>query len=135
MRKITTLIVAALYVIGIVVIGLFGMKIFNLGGSVYATNVVLMNGEIEQVSKDMKLIWLGDYYDGMTFQLEWKVYPEDATDKSVYFSFDQSYGHTVDENGLFTFAGGTNFTVKIVTADGSKKEDSVTLVFMAKPGA
>lgn len=103
MKKSVILIIGIIYVASIVFIGFFGMKITAYNVTVYATKVECINEEAT-IQNDYKYIIA--YYDETkppeenVYQILWKVYPDDCTNKKVDFVYDQdSKIASVDEFG------------------------------------
>ena len=62
--------------------------------------------------------------EGQQVQLHANVYPENATNKKVFWtSFDESVA-TVDENGLVTATGNGETTITVTTEDGEKTAEA-----------
>ena len=62
-----------------------------------------------------------DASGNITYQINYCVYPDNATNKSVTFMYDkQNLGVSVDKDGKVSFASGsTAITVQIISDDGN----------------
>ena len=69
---------------------------------------------------------------GDTETLTATVAPEDATNKAVTWSSNDSTVATVDESGKVTAVGAGTATIKATAADGSGKSDTCTVTVTAK---
>ena len=61
-------------------------------------------------------------------QIEYLVYPNEASIKDVKFVWEKMNGVSVDENGLVTFTQSASIKVKVVATDGSGVEDSLLIL-------
>ncbi len=61
-------------------------------------------------------------------QIEYLVYPNEASIKDVKFVWEKMEGVSVDENGLVTFTQSGAIKVKVVATDGSGVEDSLLIL-------
>lgn len=61
-------------------------------------------------------------------QIEYTVYPENASDKTVEFKFEESDVASIDENGLITFFGPGFFKVKVVSATNEDVYDEILII-------
>lgn len=96
MKKSVILSILVIYILAIVVVGLWGMKTYFFNPTVYVSEIVLKDSydgvykvETNEKEPDVDFIRL-DYQKDLKFQLYYEVLPENATDKSVEFDFDTS---------------------------------------------
>ena len=74
--------------------------------------------KVTEVSLDQSEIYFTE--SGQQIQLHATVYPDDATNKRVFWtSFDESVA-TVDEDGVVTAVGNGETTITVTTEDGDK---------------
>ena len=88
--------------------------------------------EITNNVSDHNDTW-GDYVvltGSNQYQIEYTVYPSDATNSVVQFSFAASPDGcaTVDENGLVTFSGEGMIKVFVCATDGTDAMDTLTII-------
>ncbi len=85
------------------------MSPVNISSAYEATNVT-------EVTLDQDVIYFKEA--GEKIQLHATVYPEDATNKNVFWtSFDESIA-TVDQDGTVTAVGEGEVTIEVITEDG-----------------
>ena len=116
MKKSVILILIAVYVISIGIVGTIGLNV-----RVYAPNVKPTSIEITKLTykdttleckpndkglKFFKQIKTTD--DSLTFELRYIIGPDDATDKTVIYSFDPENINVKVENGMITITRPTN---------------------------
>lgn len=139
MKKVTLIIISVIYVASIVLISVFGMKSVLYITVVSVRDIVCLNQTDPEnnidVSYDDDIIIIktpfigpGDYTSetGTMLQLEWHVYPDNATNKEVKFVYDKDNPRIdfflIDQKevGLIMFSGKTFLEVKIMATDGSR---------------
>ena len=65
----------------------------------------------------------------MKYQVTYRVYPENASNKQVNFSYDrQNTAVSVDENGMVSFTDTGYVTVLVDAMDGGGAGDSITVI-------
>ena len=103
MKKSIVIIIGVIYIASIIFIGFFGMKMTAYNPTIYATKIECTNDEVKP-KEDYKYILA--YYDPSkpasenVYQILWKVYPEDCTNKKVVFVYDKdSEVASVDDFG------------------------------------
>ena len=109
MKKSVILILIAVYVISIAVVGFFGLNV-----KFYQPNIPPEKIEINQVtylgttldcttnSKGEKNVVIDCYEDQLSVALRYTVTPDNATDKSVRYSFDPG-NYVTEKDGLIVF--------------------------------
>jgi len=128
MKKITTVIVAALYVAGIVIISFFGAALSGINVKIYAQNVTFIGKGITVNKNGQKTIEIIAEEYPHEYQLTYTVSPDNATDKSVDFEYDkENPGFSVSDDGIVTFYASGTFDISVVTADGGKQSDTLKM--------
>lgn len=131
MKKSVIILIGIIYILGIVLVNMFGLQIAEYQSKVYIQTIQFTNDDIfiqNDGEKDIKKVNLR-LSETTEYQLEWEYTPVDATEIDVMFTYDESKGiGTVDENGLVTLKRKGVLIVYIRTVDGSSKSDSITLV-------
>lgn len=128
MKKSVIIVIGIIYVLAIVVVGFFGLKIKKFDSNVYIKNVEITNSDIEvwESGEKVVIIYLSD---GNEYQIEWKITPSNATHPEVNFGYDTSSTvGSVDQEGKVTFYRNGVLTVYVSSADGSAKSDSVKII-------
>jgi hypothetical protein len=130
-KKIVALFLFVFCIIAIVAIGVFG-KIPDPPSTVAVEEISFKNYELNEEGE--KIIYLRR--GNPTYQLEWEITPQDATDKSVSFVI-LSGGNFVEisKEGVITFFQEISITVKIQSNVKDKKEDTVIIEFIGKPSS
>ena len=128
MKKSVIVLIGIIYVMAIVTVSFFGLTIKGYDSTTYVTNVYFTNEGIEELENGDKIIYV-NFSESNTFQLEWKVTPDEATYKDVDFAYDTtSTIGSVDRNGLVTFNKRGVLTVHVHSIDGSTKSDSLKVI-------
>ncbi len=110
MRKSVVISILVIYIASIFFIGFFGMQLGSFGTK-YVERIECQNEELI-VRDDGSMSIILDYEDWQYgYQLVWKVFPEDADDRSVSFFCDNENIATVSNRGRVDFL--TNGTVYI----------------------
>ena len=130
MKKSVIILIGIIYIMAIVTVSFFGLKIGEFDSTTYVTNVEFTNSNIENLKNGDKIIYI-TYSENATFQLEWKVIPDDASHNEVNIIYDTSSTvGSVDKNGLVTINSKGVLKVTISSIDGSAKKDSLKLIIL-----
>ena len=135
MKKSVIILIAIIYVSAIAVVSFFGLQFKVFDPVVDVERIEILNEGLKAGGAST-----GDYYvvifpeaDGTyRFKIDTRVYPDDATNQTVKYEFDDNPLVTVDETGLVTFSKKSVVTVRIIATDGSNIETSLT-IFCASP--
>lgn len=142
MKKSVVILIALIYVVAIALVSFLGQEFKVFDQIIPVDRIELLNstskylpvlnedtGEME----DVPYFVIGPNAEGKrVFQIETHVYPDDASNKGVDYSYDTTNEFvTISESGLVEFSqGGTSVTVYLTPADGG---DFVTsLIIVAK---
>lgn len=134
MKKAVMILIGIIYVASIILISLFGMKAIihkeNIPVTrIECTNITEGKVTVKTLENGKKQIWLK--YDKTvgatnTLELKWKVYPEEATNKTITFIYDRNNPNITflkdsdgNETGYVSFSGKVNVDVSIKSTDGS----------------
>lgn len=134
MKKSVIIVIGIIYIASIVFIGFFGMKITAFDEIYYVKKVECTNFEITKVASDgAKVIQFifdpAKSQEENVFQLQWKVLPEDASNRNVEFVYDkESKVGSVDMFGRVFIEGKGSITIDIVSTDGSNIKEKVRIV-------
>lgn len=136
MKKSVVILIAIIYIASIALVSFFGLQ-FKVFEEVIPVERVEITNEGQKQNDT-----LGSYvivnHEGdkePRYQIKYHVYPENATETAVDFSFDATPAGCaeIDEFGVITFKNfekGKYFTVKVhvIATDGSNAEDTLTVI-------
>ncbi len=135
MKKSVVILIAIIYITSIAVVSFFGLQYKMFEEIVYSDGLLLLNADIKTSEKGEKYVVIMKGDDAETpyrYLIEYRLTPDDVTEKKVNFSYDaataEKCGFNIDENGLVTFKKSGVITVKMVPADGSNVEVSLKLI-------
>lgn len=122
MKKSVLLLIGIIYILAIATVSFFGLKIQIVGETVYINKIECINENAKVVNGEKWIIV--NYYEDpdnpLAVQLEWRIYPDNATKKLVSFVYDEnSTVATVNKLGTVIFKKSGAITVDIIAADGS----------------
>ena len=138
MKKATLLLIAIVYIASIVLVSVFGMRSVVFKEVVMVSEIQCLNTtrdgiEVEeQAGKKIIKVKFEEAANvenltGTMVQIEWRVLPDNATNKKVKFVYDTNITRATfvkDENGedlgLILFSGKVMINVKIMANDGSR---------------
>lgn len=146
MKKSTLIVIALIYVASIVIISVFGLRAMVFDEVIPVTKIECLNETDEKTtvkvdSKGKKLITI-DYTEpgdevtltGTMVQLSWRVLPDNATTKDVRFVYNTELTRVKfvkndegKELGLILFTGKVKLDVQIVSTDGTRVYQDVTI--------
>lgn len=130
MKKSVIVLIGIIYIMAIVTVSFFGLKIGEFDSTTYVTCVEFTNRNIEKLKNGDKIIYV-TYSENATFQLEWEVTPDNATHKEVNLIYDNSTKvGSVDDNGLVTINSKGVLKITISSVDGSAKKDTLKLIII-----
>lgn len=137
MKKSVVILIAIIYIASIALVSFFGLQFKVFNEEVLVEKIELRDpnlkksetwGQYTLVEPDESGKW--------HYQIEYRVYPEDATNSGVKFAFTEKEGVTVDENGLVTFdKAGRFISVQLIPEDGSDVSTMITILSVEKGGA
>lgn len=146
MSKSTVIMIIVVYVASIFAISFFGMRAIVFDERFPVTKVECINTTDDKVtvteSNGTKILnvpfttpgVINAYgnAEGTYLQLYWRVYPDNATEKSVRFVYDTTLTRFEfvkdaegNELGLILFNGPTLFSLRIMATDGTRVYDEV----------
>lgn len=136
MKKSVILIILAVYLLSIVAVGFFGMKVTVYDETIYVTNIeiygVTVDGD-DMVLKDDSGTGVDQYCviayeEGLVAFINYRATPDNASNRDVtLFTDKESTCATVNRNGTVEFTAQGAVTVFIKATDGSGKINSVTI--------
>ena len=134
MKKSVIVLIAIIYAASITMVTFFGLKYSNyFAEKIPVTGIEIVGEGIKIDDTDgSKYIALEPDADGnRTYQVEYKVYPDNAQNAEVEFVMDSPFA-TVNENGLVTFTkpGFHSATLYVSSTDGPRVTDSIVILFL-----
>ncbi|MDD3397224.1 MAG: Ig-like domain-containing protein [Clostridia bacterium] len=132
MKKSIVIIIGIIYVASICLIGFFGMKIKAYNETIYVTNVECLNKDMrdgtDSQDNPYKYVIL-TYKLNLAYQIEWKVYPENASNRNIEFSYDTSTTvANVNYFGAVTFNKKGTITIQIKSTDGGNRGTTIKII-------
>ena len=129
MKKSVVIIIALIYVASIALVSFFGLQ-FKVFEEVIPVERVEITNEGQKYSET-----LGDYIviypnekGERRVKIDYHVYPNDASNTTVDFAYEEVDYATVDEYGVVTFTKPGVLKVRIIATDGSNAEDTILIV-------
>ncbi|MDR0934919.1 MAG: hypothetical protein LBM03_01265 [Erysipelotrichaceae bacterium] len=128
MKKAVITIVAIIYVAAILFVGFYGVNATFANVTVYVEKIECINedrfdavgNQIVKIVHDeennttkIQILDLEQIYyeEGASYKIDWKVYPEDATDKNVEFKYEENSRFYIEGDGLGQIPGTVHFTL------------------------
>lgn len=132
MKKSVVILIALIYIASIAIVSFFGLQFKVFEEVVSVERIELLNSE----ALDESEIW-GKYAiirpdpsGNYKYHIQYRVYPDNASNPKVEFTFDKNSAPnvTVDENGLVTFSSRGMVKVYIIATDGSNIQETITII-------
>ena len=144
MNKATMIIIAIIYLASIVFISVFGMKFVIFNSIIPVTRIECVNTSddlVEVSGAEKKLLKVkfdkpgnAETLTGTMVQVEWRVLPDNASNKDVKFVYNESLtrvNFVKDESGkelgLILFSGVVVLDLRIMSTDGSRIYTDLTI--------
>ena len=137
MKKSVIILIAVIYVAAIAVVSFFGLKPDSRVEKVYVDSVKITNTEGIQYKEngDKYVVIRPDENGELKYKIEYEVGPDNATDKTVSFTYDTSvtYVSVDEETGVVTFdmnamtRNSGAIIITITSTDGLKVSDSIEI--------
>lgn len=132
MKKSVIVLIGVIYILAVAVVSFFGLQIDTFNETIYVSKVEIINENIKIADDGSKYVVIhfeDDPNNPTSYQLEWRVYPDDATRKVVEFNYDRTRDFVeVNEFGTVIFNRKGSITVYITSTDGNEKSDSITVI-------
>ncbi len=138
MKKSVIIIIALIYIASIALVGFFGLKFKVFEEVVYVNSIELLNDDILDAPEGMEnfdcyVVIAPDENGNRKYQIEYRVFPDNASNKGVIFSYDKASaeeaGITVDEFGVVTFTKQGAITITLIPADGGDAASKRLAIF------
>lgn len=129
MKKSVVIIIALIYVASVALVSFFGLQ-FKVFEEVIPVERVEITNEGQKYSETQGdyIVIKPDEKGDRRVKIDYRVYPDDASNAEVDFAYEERAGVTVDEYGVVTFDGPGLIKVKIIAKDGSNAEDSLLII-------
>ena len=118
MKKSVVILIAVVYIAAVALVSFFGIQAELLEETIYVNKIEIVNKDVT-VKDGQKSVDV--YFNGnetVEYQLDWRVYPTNATNTNVVFNYDEQKTFvSVDENGLVTFTRPGVIKISITPAD------------------
>ncbi len=137
MKKSVIILIALIYVASVALVSFFGLQ-FKVFEEVIPVERVEITNEVD----DHNDTW-GDYIvinqpnekGEVRYQINYRVYPENATNTKVSFSYQAKPEDcaTIDEFGVVSFTKPGMIKVFVITTDGGDAQDTITILSTVSP--
>ena len=123
MKKSVVVLIGIIYIAAIALVSFFGLKAKEYNAVVYADSIEILNEGL-MVNEETGERYAVVFADALAYQIEYRVGPDNASNKEVEFVYDKSFaainGITVDSNGVVSFAeAGSSIDISLIAKDGS----------------
>lgn len=123
MKKSVAILIAVIYVTSVALVSFFGLQAKMYKDKVYVESIEILDpdGKIKIDDEGNPYVTiLPDENGERKYQIQYRVHPDDASNKTVSFDYDkQNTNVTIDENGIVTFKKKGSVIVYIKATDGS----------------
>jgi hypothetical protein len=133
MKKSVVILIVLIYIVAVAIVSFFGLKIKVFEPIVYVESIEILNQDIKQNSMGMKYVMLElDENGEATYQIHYRVHPDEATDQGVIFSYDkQNEFVTIDDLGYVKFTDQGAVTVTLLPKDGTVLDEKPQVMIVA----
>jgi hypothetical protein len=133
MKKSVIVLIGVIYILAVAIVSFFGLQIETFNETIYVNNIECTNEVSETHIIDGVKYIIVDYVDDAdnptAVQLEWRVYPDNASRKIVKFAYDETSDVAeVNAMGTVIFHKKGAITVYIMATDGSSKSVTVKVI-------
>lgn len=129
MKKSVITIIALIYVASVALVSFFGLQ-YKVFEEVVPVERVEITNEGQKPSATF-----GDYIviepnekGERRIKIDYHVYPDNASNTTVDFAYEQVDCASVDEYGVVTFSAPGVLKVTIIATDGTNAQDSITII-------
>ena len=132
MKKSVIILIGLIYVASIALVSFYGLQYKTFDEVVYVSDIEILNEGIKTDSQGEKYIALFPDENGeRKFQIEYRVYPDNATNSEVDFIYDkQNLNVSIDSNGVVTFQKRGSVKVTVVSKDGTSISETIEISFL-----
>ena len=129
MKKSVVIIIALIYIASIALVSFFGLqhKVFEEVIGVERVEITNEGMKYSETHGDYIVIRPNEQGE-RRIQINYHVYPDNASNTKVDFAYEQVDYASVDEFGVVTFTSPGVLKVRIIATDGSNAEDTITII-------
>lgn len=129
MKKSVIILIALIYVASVALVSFFGLqfKVFDEVVSVERVEITNEGQKNDEQLGNYVVIYPNEKGE-WRYQIQYRVYPDNATETAVDFAYEAVDYASIDENGVVTFTSPGVFKVKVIVTDGSNCEDTITIL-------
>ncbi|MDD4210831.1 MAG: Ig-like domain-containing protein [Clostridia bacterium] len=133
MKKSFIIIILLIYLSSIMFIGFFGMQLTSYEQTFYVEQIQVINENYNPSTNRLIMQYQPynletDLFNPNVVQLEWRFYPENASNRIVTFSSDHARA-SVNSMGIVTFSAPGTANITIRSTDGSEINKSIIVWF------
>lgn len=130
MKKSVVILIGIIYVASIALVSFFGLKFKVFDQIIPVERIEILNEGLKENDMWGKYAIVNPDENGdRRYQIKWRVYPDDASDNSVDFSYDlQNTVATIDEMGVVTFSKPGMIKITLIPKDGSDTSAVITII-------
>ena len=124
MKKSVVILIGVIYVAAIALVSFFGLQAKVYNEKVYVESIEILDPDnriqVDDQGDKYVVIFAPDENGERKYQINYRVYPDDASTKTVSFDYDKQKDFvTIDENGIVSFSRPGSVIVYISATDGS----------------
>ena len=128
MKKSVIILIGVIYIAAIALVSFFGLQAKIYNEKVYVERIEILNEYDIDDQGNKYIVFYPDENGERKFQINYRVYPDDASTKKVDFNYDtQNTNVTIDENGVVTFKKKGSVIVNITAKDGSGVSEKIEI--------
>lgn len=130
MKKSVVILIGIIYVAAIAVVSFFGLQFKVFNEVIPVERIEILNeGLKDSESWGKYVVIYADENGEYRYKIDYRVYPDNATDAEVSFTYDDTKGYvTVDETGLVIFTSPGMVKVFIIAKDGTGTQTTLTII-------
>ena len=131
MKKSVIIVISLVFIMAVVLVNFFGLNHQVFNETVYVSDIRFTGEDFATDSNGIKQIVLRPDENGVRqYQLKYTVGPENATDPTVSFNYDDKNGLVhVSETGLVTFQRSGVVIITVKPNDLSDCSDTIKIIF------
>ena len=137
MKKSVIILIALIYIASVALVSFFGLQ-FKVFEQIIPVERVEITNEVDDYNDtwgDYVVITQPNEKGEVRYQVNYHVYPENATNTTVSFSYMASPEGcaTIDEYGVVSFSSMGMVKVFVITTDGGDAQDTITILSTVAP--
>ncbi|MBE6531288.1 MAG: hypothetical protein E7679_04265 [Ruminococcaceae bacterium] len=129
MKKSVVIIIALIYIASIALVSFFGLQFKVFEEVIPVERIEIINdGQKYSESQGDYIVIRPNEKGELRLKIDYRVYPENASNTKVDFAYEEVDYATVDEYGVVTFSRPGILKVRIIAKDGSNAEDTLLII-------